>query len=413
MANSHRFTFNNAIQGIATSFAKYVIDNKEKVPEMTEDELITGLMGVIDAPRVPQTSMGMTSLAPSLNTVAKTTKSRAKTTKEVPPQLWIEADEYKKRSEEGQKICAYLCERSAQENKKNRVCAAKCEDTDIGESTDPFEWRCVSCKGKSSNLKKKLDGNKKASPKVAVPGTNVVAPRPVLPNMPQAMTAGIVNMAVPMPALPMPVFGGLPSIPTGLPTAPVIPSLGLPAMPIASVGLPAMPTMPVIPPASLPAMPIASVGLPTMPVIPKAITPKKPSPKKLEPIPALSTPESSEDESEAVTPAPEPTPAPAPSDDENIPAPTWSWLPIDNLAGYYTCNQPGYKKVLFKQGAQGVYSVGRINGQIDNNAVKNLVHLNDKEQTFLKGKGITYTYEGPTGPALPSIPSIPGLPGLP
>lgn len=399
MANSHRFTFNNAIQGIATSFAKYVIDNKEKVPEMTEDELITGLMGVIEAPRVPQTSMGMTSLAPSLNTVAKTTKSRAKTTKEVPPQLWIEAEEYKKRSDEGQKICAYLCERSAQENKKNRVCAAKCEDTDIGELTDPFEWRCVSCKGKSSNLKKKLDGNKKASPKVAVPGTNVVAPRPVLPNMPQAMTAGIVNLTVPMPSLPMPSLGGLggiPPMPIGIPTAPSLPSMPAPLPTATPVGLP----------AALP------VGLPTMPVIPKAITPKKPTPKKLEPIPTPATPESSEDEAEAVAPAPEPTPAPVPSDDETIPAPAWAWQPIDNLAGYYTCNQPGYKKVLFRQGAQGVYSVGRINGQIDSNAVKNLVQLNEKEQSFVKGKNISYTYEGPVGTSLPSIPSIPGLPSL-
>ena len=388
MANSHRFTFNTAIQGIATSFAKYVIDNKEKVPTMTEEELTTGFMEVIDAPRVPQPTMGMTSLAPSLTTTAKVTKARAtKVTKEVPTQLWIEAEEYKKRNDEGQKICAYLCERSTQENKKNRVCAAKCEDADIGDSTDPFEWRCVSCKGKASNLKKKLDGNKKASPKVAVPGTNVVGPRPNLPSMPQAITAGIVNMSVPMPSLPMPTFGGLPNMMTPPVAAPVLPTL----------------------PASLPT---AAPALPTMPVIPKVVTPKKPTPKKLEPIPTPATPESSEDEAEAVAPEPAPTPAPAPSDDETAPIPEWSWLKIDDLAGYYTCNQPGYKKLLFKQSATGVHCVGRINGDIDGNAVKNLVQLNDKEHTFLKGKGINYVYEGPVTMSLPSIPSIPGLPAL-
>jgi hypothetical protein len=386
MANSHRASLNELLQSISGSCAKYVYENKEKITDMTEEEITTAFMEVMDAPRVPMTGIGMSGLAPSLSSVQpvapKVAKTRTvKSTKEVPPQLWIEADEYKRRSDEGQKICAYLCERSAQENKKNRVCGAKCEDTDIGDSTDPFEWRCVSCKGKSSNLKKKLDGNKKPSPKTAVPGVNVVNPIPSLPSKPQPMTNGIGmfgNMSVPgMPSLPMPSFGGLPGAPV---------------------------------PAPMP-------SLPEQPVIPKSITPKRPSPKKLEPVPVLASPDTSEDEAPAPAPTPEPIPVKEEEESEPMPA-KLDWLPVSGLATYYTTNYPGFKKVLFKFDTANskMYSVGRINGDINESANKNLVQLNDKETKFVsETMKCTYSFEGTMNsiPSLPSIPSIPGLPSLP
>jgi hypothetical protein len=384
MANSHRVSLNELLQTISGSCAKYVYENKEKISDMNEEEITNAFMEVMDAPRVPMPSIGMSGLAPSLSSVQpvapKIVKSRSvKTAKEAPQQLWIEIDDFKHRSDEGQKICSYLCERSAQENKKNRVCGAKCEDADIGDITDVFEWRCVTCKGKSSNLKKKIDGNKKPSPKTAVPGVNVVNPIPSLPSKPQPMANGIGmfgNMSVPgMPSLPMPSFGGLPSVPAPTPS------------------------------------------LPEQPVIPKSITPKRPSPKKLEPVPVLQTPDSSEDESPI--PAPASTPEPIPVKEDAEPMPTkLDWLPVSGLATYYTTNYPGFKKVLFKFDTVNskMYSVGRINGDIDEDASKNLVQLNDKENKFvLETMKCTYTFEGPVNsiPSLPSIPSIPGLPGLP
>ena len=391
MANSHRASLNELLQAISGSCAKYVVENKEKINDMNEEEITNAFMEVMDAPRVPMPAIGMSGLAPSLNSVQpvapKVAKSRVvKATKEVPQQLWIESDEYKRRSDEGQKICAYLCERSTQENKKNRVCAAKCEDSDIGDTTDPFEWRCVSCKGKSSNLKKKLEGNKKPSPKTAVPGVNVInSPIPSLPSKPQPMSNGIGmfgNMATPgMPSLPMPSFGGLPSVPST--------------------------------PAPMP-------SLPEQPVITKSITPKRPSPKKLEPVPVLASPDTSEDEAPAPAPAPTPEPEPVPvKEEENEPMPAkLDWLPVSGLATYYTTNYPGFKKVLFKFDTANskMYSVGRINGDIDQNANKNLVQLNEKENKFVSDTmKCTYTFEGQVNsiPSLPSIPSIPGLPSLP
>ena len=383
MANSHRASLNELLQAISSSCAKYVNENKEKITDMNEEEITNAFMELMDAPRVPMPAIGMSGLAPSLSSVQpvapKVAKARTvKTTKEAPQQLWIETDEYKRRSDEGQKICAYLCERSTQENKKNRVCAAKCEDTDISESTDQFEWRCVTCKGKSSNLKKKLEGNKKPSPKTTVPGVNVVNPIPPLPSKPQPISNGIGmfgNMNV--PTLPMPSFTGLPSVPAPVP------------------------------------------ALPEQPVIPKSVTPKRPSPKKLEPVPVLQTPEVSEDESPAPAPAPTPEPIPVKEEEESEPMPTkLDWLPVNGLATYYTTNYPGFKKVLFKFDTANskMYSVGRINGNINENANKNLVQLNEKENKFVaETMKCSYTFEGTVNsiPSLPAIPSIPGLPGLP
>lgn len=376
MANSHRATFNGLLQDIATSFAKYVSENKEKITDMNEDDMITAMMGVIDAPRVPQPMIGMSGLAPSLNSVqpvaAKTTKTRApKATKETPQQLWLELDDYKKRSEEGQKLCAYMPERSVQENRRNRVCGAKCEDTTIENVSDALLWRCVSCKDKTGVIQKKLEGNKKPSPKVAVAGTNIAGPMPVLPGMPKPISNGIFgNMAVPgapMPALPMPVFGGLPPQP-----------------------------------------------LPEQPIIPKTVTPKRLTPKKALEMAPPSTPDSSDDEEAKVVPAP--TPEPVPEEIEVQPA-TWEWIPVPGLSMYYTSNQPGFKKVLFKfdQANSKMYSVGRINADISADALKHLVQLNEKEQSFVKEKNLTYSYEGPAIPslAIPGIPGLPGLPGLP
>jgi hypothetical protein len=383
MANSHRATFNGLLQDIATSFAKYVSENKEKITDMTEDDMITVMMGVIDAPRVPQPMIGMSGLAPSLNAVqpvaTKTTKTRApKATKDAPQLLWLELDDYKKRSEEGQKLCAYMPERSVQENRRNRVCGAKCEDATIEGVSNALLWRCVSCKEKPGVIQKRLEGNKKPSPKVAVAGTNIAGPMPVLPGMPKPISNGIFgNMAVPgapMPALPMPIFSGLPP-----------------------------------------------QTLPEQPVIPKTVTPKRLTPKKvLEPAPVPTTPDTSDDEEAKVVPAPAPapTPEPAPAPEEVEPQPaTWEWIPVPGLSMYYTSNQPGYKKVLFKfdQANTKMYSVGRINADISADALKHLVQLNDKEQNFVKEKNLTYSYEGPAVPAIPAlaIPGIPGLPGLP
>jgi hypothetical protein len=380
MANSHRATLNSLLQDIATSFAKYVSDNKEKITNMSEDDMITAIMDCIEAPRVPQSMIGMSGLAPSLNSVqpvtAKTAKARStKTTKDAPQQIWIEVDDYKKRSDEGQKLCAYMPERSVQENRRNRVCGAKCEDADTEGVNDAVDWRCISCKNKGGIIKKRLEGNKKASPKVTVSGTNIISPMPTLPGMPKPITNGTAifgNMSVPsapMPSLPMPNFGGLPSI------------------------------------ASTP-------SLPEQPVIPKTITPKRLTPKKaLEMAPV--TPDSSDDEEEKVMSVP--TPEPIETESEPM---VWEWIPVPGLSMYYTSNQPGFKKVLFKfdQANSKMYAVGRINGDINDSALKNLVQLNDKEQTFVKNKTLTYSYEGPAVSALPAmapLPSIPGLPGIP
>lgn len=329
MSSSLKTSLCEILQSVGYTFAKWVVDNKDSIAESTEDELLSEFMRLIDAPRVPTPTIGMSGLAPVLNaaagfgqinTAAKAPVKRTRTVKDAPEPLWITIEDYLTRKENGDKICTFVCEKSADENKKGRVCAATVEDTS---DPDPFNWKCTGCKSKKTgDIKKKLDKTKPSLISKGIPGFNV-------PPVPQVPGMG-----------PMPVLGSKP---------------------------PSLPNF-----ASLPSLPLS---IPET----KAVTlPKMPEAEE-EPLPA-----------------------------------SIEWLPVTGLPTYYTTNMPGFKKVLFRMKDGKMYSVGRINGDINESATSHLVQLNDKETNFVTGQmASTYSFEGTLKMELPSLPGLPSIPGLP
>lgn len=358
MSGSVEFEFAAALNSVFYACAKYVLDNKDKLSDTTEDELVSAFATATKTPRTPNTvTPPLTGIIPGFGTIQatapKTAVKRTKAVKDAPVQEWIEFDDYKTRKDEGQKICAYFSEKGTQ---KNKVCAAKCEDVDTTEKPDPLDWRCVTCKDKAGTIKKKFEkAAKQTTPTRVVTGVNI--PQVPLPPRP-SMLGG------PLPSMP-PIFGNL-SVPT--PSGMVIPST-------------------------------PSVGLnPPVPMTPSLPIPKLSSPKKLPPV----VPEPSEPEEESEV-------------KEEEPPAKIEWLAVAGLENYFTTNYPGFKKVLFKldRANQRMYAVGRVNGEVDTDAATKLVQLNDKETNFVANiMKSSYTFEGSMMATLPSIPSIPGLPGL-
>lgn len=390
MANSVEFEFAAALQSVFYTCAKYVLEHKETLAETTEEELVSAFSTACKTPRPPiGTTIGM--MAPSLSgpvgfggvqpLPAKATRTKAKSAKDAPAPEWIELAEYTKRKDEGQKVCAYYCERSADLNQKDRICAAKCDDRTEGVE-DCLDWRCITHKDKQGVIKKKINGTTKTiTPNRTVPGVNVPpGPMPSLPIKPLPIGSGLIgNMSVPPP------MASIAGLPTMLPTGPVIPAS-------------------------------------------KAPTPKKvPTPKKLEPIPTPIVDSESEAETlptqEVMSSLPAmaelpglPSLPPAPVEEEPLPTKP-DWLAVSGLTMHYTVsNCPGFKKILFKFDTtqKKMVALGRINGDINAHAMTNLMELNSKEQEFVL-KTMSEKMNTPTdykfeAPGIPGLPTIPGLP---
>ena len=356
MSSTLKMTLSEILQAICTSNAKYVTEHKDTLSDMSEDQLVTEFMKLLDAPRT-FTPVGVESLAPSLNGFsAKPTvkKTRTTTAKDVPKQEWMSLEDYVTKKNEGEKRCAFFCERSKEETKNNKVCGALCEDA-VGD--DPLDFRCVSCKGKAGPIKKKLEKISKPSPRSMLPGFNVPLV-PTLPPQPGPLNKFPPIPGLPAPTLPMPVIPSVPTVPV------VVPEIATPVLPVPTPVV----EVPVVPVVETPA-PVVEV--PAIPVRAPTPEPEEPTPSKME------------------------------------------WLTISGLANHFTTNMPGYKKLLFKLDStdQKFYCIGRINStQIDANATNGLVQLTDKETAFVATLGVTYRFEGQT--SMPVIMPIPGLPNL-
>lgn len=354
-ANSYRMNFANLIENVASTFSKYVAENKEAIAEMDEASLTGKLMEIIDAPRAPPPVTGMAGLAPSLSAAAGfgklQTKAPASKKKEVPPPLNLTLEDYTERAKEKQKICGHYL------STKKRVCGAACTDEDMNGEENNYKWRCVTCKGKNFvDVEKKLEkapATKAGTPTRAVPGLNIPVTPPPVPTL-----------GTKPPALHQ-FTASLPSLPAVIPNPAV----------------PAVPSLPV--PEEVPEAPI----MPTLP--------KPPSPPKIAVPKVIEEPVDPDDDPAAPQP-------------EQV-----AYQPVEGLANYYTTNAPGFKKVLFRLDGNSIHAVGRINGQIDATAPSRLVQLNGKETEFVTNvTKSTYKFEGTVPSVLPSIPTIPGLPGL-
>jgi hypothetical protein len=227
----------NFINSLVHPFAKYVIENRENLSDITEDELAHAFREIYNISKPTNTMvntmpMGMTSMAPIINNmgipgmsniaIKDTTKKTRTVKKDAPEQVWMTIDSFSKAIAEGAKICSFCSSRS--KDHKDMVCGARVDDAE-GDYTN---WRCVSCKGKTGEIVKKLKSSTTGiSPGKVAPGLNIPSNTPkIMPN--------------PMLPPPLPTLPNLPTI-TNLPTLPNLSNLGLPKMPV----LPVKPPTPV------------------------------------------------------------------------------------------------------------------------------------------------------------------------
>lgn len=183
-------------------FAEYVFNNKEELNNLTKDEIKEKLNSVLDLPKT-NVNNGLSNMAPSLSNVSKEPKKRATAVKTEEACVWSNIEEYKKKDEEGEFLCAYYSKKLT-DHRKEKVCCAPAIDT-----TDPDHktWRCSTHKGKTSNIATALN------PKGSSQGIDKTQQLPGL-NLPSNIPFG-------MPPLPgMGPIGGIPPMPLMPPMPP-------------------------------------------------------------------------------------------------------------------------------------------------------------------------------------------------
>jgi hypothetical protein len=344
-------------------------------------------------------SAGINSFAPSLNmtsslpviknTISNNAPTPSKKTRGVskPVQIWISVDEFKEQRGKDAKICAYMSNRIKDEDKRGKVCAAVVEDTT---EINPLKWRCVSCKGKASDVEKEFEKETKTNKK-SISITGVIPPLIDTKTISLPMGTTIPpGMSFSLNVPPIPSIDVKPSTPKAVVPAPKLHS---PKIEVASV-IPILPQIPMALPEP--------VKEPEAPVLPPAL-----------PEPPMALPEPvKEPEAPVLPPAPKPlTPKPA--------------SPVAINPQSYEGFKTGHHYMLEFKSKQ--YLFGMINGKyyihgkftnLPNPAPANytdlLVKMEDSEIAQFSGV-LTYEYLGTEVPSIPSLPVIklPGIPSIP
>jgi len=431
----------NLYRSFITPVAEFVIE-KYKI-DVSVSSLVDDIKENLNLPeaapaqitKVASISAGINSFAPSLNmsaplpvmknavstTASTPTKKTRGTATNKPVQVWLPLEEFKEERAKDAKICAYMSNRIKDEEKRGKVCSAVADDCS---DPNPLKWRCVSCKGKASDIEKEFEKENKASKKSASI-TGVVPPIPSIDAKTISLPSGTIippgmnfsNLNVP----PIPSIDVKPSTPKSLVPPPKIPS---PKKEVPSV--PELPSIPVLP--SIPSLPspkkVEPVVEPEAPKIPTLPSPKKelvvepeapkipslPSPKK-EPEPVVEPEPVKEPEAPVLPPAPKPaTPKPASPVAIN-PQPYAGFN-----AGHYMLEFKN-KQYLFGMNNGKYYIHGKfvnLSNPAPATYTQNLVAMDDSEIAQFAGV-LAYEFLGPVTPSVPVLPviNLPGIPSIP
>lgn len=208
----------NVLNACVSPFAKYVKENYESIENISEEELRDEFRKLLDLTKSTTPTGGVSGLAPNLNGMAspKEASKRIRATKEkVDESKWYTVEEFKTKSDAGEKICAYCSNRVKPEN-KDKVCGGPAIN---GEETDCTKWRCESHKDKkTTEINKKMGksqhgiDNSKNVPGMTIPSgippmiSNLhgVNPIPPMPPLPSALMQSIGKKSSPPKLPPMP-----------------------------------------------------------------------------------------------------------------------------------------------------------------------------------------------------------------